>query len=145
MKEEGDSQIEIPSDQEEKQEKIDSELDKSNLSETTKQAGGPTEAEQYVEVPNTAVTSTGDGDESTKVDVKPNDKPPSKWRGILKKVIILGIVIAGCILYIMDHSIQIEKQGDECPIYSHRVYGEDCTLKKFSRLEEDEEPDTECQ
>ena len=36
MKEEGESQIEIPSDQEEKYEKIDSELDKSNLSETTK-------------------------------------------------------------------------------------------------------------
>ena len=45
----------------------------------------------------------------------------------------------------MDHSILTEKQDGECPIYSHRVYGEDCTLKKFSRLEEDEEPDTECQ
>jgi hypothetical protein len=78
--------------------------------------------------------------------LKPSEdkKKPSKWRGILSKVLILGVLVAGCILYIMDHSFLIEKLGEECPIYSHRVYGDDCTLKKFSRLEEDEDPDTEC-
>jgi hypothetical protein len=82
------------------------------------------------------------------VDAKPKeDEPPSKFKAYFLKALALGILIYCGILYIQDHSWTIEKVDDKCPLYSHRVYGEleECTLLKFSRLEdEDDEPDTDC-
>ena len=53
--------------------------------------------------------------------------------------------MAGFILYILDYRVEIEKIDNDCPLYSHRVYRDDCTIKKFINLDEDKEPDTACQ
>lgn len=139
------------------EESEDENEDEEELSEQSKKQedkpdNRPLPAEQYIElgeVDQTAVTvPDGDLKENNEVDAKlqPPDEEPSKIKGYICKGLMLALIIYLGILYIKDHSWEVEKGPDgECPLYSHRVYGEDCTLNKFKNLEEEEEPDVECQ
>jgi hypothetical protein len=68
------------------------------------------------------------------VDAVTKEEP--KWKGYLIKTLVLIFLVFCGIMYIKDHTWPVKKVDGVCPPYTYKVYGEDCSLKKFARLEE---------